>query len=249
MKLSRFIALPMIVAGMFVSTAHAQKLKSFFENTDSSFTWLGVDFTQTRLLGDNAANAADIVDRHFIGINDVVLNEPKKYDIAGAFHRKSVANDLSAVSKHNAATNKESLKSDNSADATRLKPEDIARLVKAYDYGGKKGIGVIFFMESMNKSEKEASMYVTVVDMATRNMLMTERMTGKAKGFGFRNYWAFSVHDVMDDVSSNYKKWKEKYAEAKDPEPEPAPAPAKKEVKTAVAAKEVKEAKKAKKKS
>ncbi|WP_212006406.1 hypothetical protein [Chitinophaga sp. HK235] len=246
MIIRKVFPLTVLLLGFFISATQAQKLKNFLENTDSSFTWLGVDFTQARLLGDAAANAVDIVDRHFAGINDVVINEPKKYDVAGAFHRSKVTYDVTATNKRNAAANKEALKSDNNDDITRLKPADITKLVKGIDVNGKKGIGVLFVMESMNKTGKEASMYVTVIDMATRNVLLTERMTGKAKGFGFRNYWAFSVHDVMDDFSSGYKKIKEKYAEAKDPEEE-APAAPKKDPKTAVAAKE-KETKKAKKK-
>ena len=231
-----------LVFSLFLTNAQAQKLKNFLENTDSSFTWLGVDFTQARLLGDAGANASDIVDRHFAGINEVVVNEPKKYDVSGAFHRSKVNYDIGAMIKRNAAANKEALKSDNSADYSRLKPEDIAKLVKGYDFSGKKGIGVLVVMEAMSKSEKEAAMYVTVVDMDSRRMLLTERMTGKAKGFGFRNYWAFSIHEVLDDFSSDYKKIKEKYANATDPVEE-APAP-KKETKTAIAGKEGKKAKK-----
>ncbi|MCW3467539.1 hypothetical protein [Chitinophaga nivalis] len=241
MRLSKLVAIPLILCGLWSSTAKAQKLKNFLENKDSSFTWLGVDFTQARLIGDAGADAADIVARHFAGINQVVVNEPKKYDVSGAFHHSKVNYAITTVNKRNEGTNKDLLKSDNPEDFNHLKPEDIQKLVKGFDFSDKKGIGVLFVMEAMSKAEKAAAMYVTIVDMDTRRVLLTERMTGKAKGFGFRNYWAFSVHDVMDDFSSDYNKIKQKYADAVDPVEETAP---KKEGKTAVATKGTKAAKK-----
>jgi hypothetical protein len=34
-------------------------------------------------------------------------------------------------------------------------------------------------------------------------------MTAKAAGFGFRNYWAKTVYEVLDDIKkSKYKEWK-----------------------------------------
>ncbi|NML41626.1 hypothetical protein HHL17_30860 [Chitinophaga sp. G-6-1-13] len=240
MIIRKVFTLTILICSCFISATQAQKLKNFLENTDSSFTWLGVDFTQARLLGDAAASD---VNRHFTGINDVIRNEPKKYDVKGAFHRSSVQFDLSETNARNADVNVDKMKSENEADYSRLKPEDITKLVKGYKFGDKKGIGVLFVMEAMSKTEKEAAMYVTVVDMGSRNVLMTERMTGKAQGFGFRNYWAYTVHKVLEHI--DYKKLKEKYADAKDPVEEVPVAP-KKETKTVVAKEE--KAKKAPKK-
>ena len=67
----------------------------------------------------------------------------------------------------------------------------------------------MFIMESMNKASAQASMYVTFIDLASGKVLLTERMTAKAAGFGFRNYWAKTVYEVLDDIKkSKYKEWK-----------------------------------------
>ncbi|MBC9932569.1 hypothetical protein [Chitinophaga qingshengii] len=242
MLIRKVFALTILLCSFFITATQAQKLKNFLDNTDTPFTWLGVDFTQARLLGDAAASPADIT-RHFAGINDVIRNEPKKYDVPGAFKRSKVDFDVSETNERNASVNTDKIKSEDAADYNRLKPEDITKLVKGYKFGDRKGIGVLFVMEAMSKTEKEAAMYVTVVDMGSRSVLMTERMTGKAQGFGFRNYWAYTVHKVLEHI--DYKKWKEKYANAQDPVEETPVAP-KKETKTAVAKEE--KAKKAPKK-
>ncbi|NSL90448.1 hypothetical protein [Chitinophaga solisilvae] len=245
MHTRKFLTLTVIACSLFLTNARAQKLKNFLDNSDSSFTWLGVDFTQARLIGDAGANTADAVDRHFAGINQVVVNEPKKYDVPGNLHHEKVTYDISLVNKRNAAINKDNIKTDNVSDGSRLKPEDISTLVKGFDFGGKSGIGALVVMEGLNKTANEASMYITLIDMDRRRVLLTERYTGKAKGFGFRNYWAYSVYKALEDFDDDYKKLKEKYADAKDPVEETP----KKEGKTAIAQDGAKAAKKPKKKS
>jgi hypothetical protein len=38
-------------------------------------------------------------------------------------------------------------------------------------------------------------------------------MTGKAGGFGYKNYWAKSVFEVLEDIEKKkYKEWKNKHA-------------------------------------
>src|SRR5690606_30621910 len=96
--------MPLLLAALLLTLgARAQTLKEFF-TTGAPLTYLGVDFTQARLIGDADAVTTDIRDRHFPAINNVIIAEPKKYDIAGAFHSQ-VTTDLSAVTKRNAAVN------------------------------------------------------------------------------------------------------------------------------------------------
>ena len=68
-------------------------------------------------------------------------------------------------------------------------------------------------MEGMNKIDGKASMYVTIMDMASKKVLFTKRMIGKVMGFGFRNYWASSIYQVLKQIDKkDYSNWR---AEAK----------------------------------
>lgn len=249
MNCRKFIALPLMVLSMFAMDAHAQKLKNFLENKDSSFLWLGVDFTQAKLIGDAAAKTDAIVDHEFTALNQVIVNEQKKYDVPGAFHHEKYNTSIGLVNKRNEAINGETLKSDESADFERLKPEDITKVVKSYDFTGKHGIGVMIVMEGMSKTSKSASMWVTIIDLDRKNVLMTERYIGKGQkwSFAWRNYWLATIKSVLDDVDDDYGKLRTKYADTKDiedPKPVVAPAAEKKEAKTGVATKETKKPKK-----
>ncbi|HRP55266.1 hypothetical protein [Agriterribacter sp.] len=187
----------------------AQTLKEFFNSSEVPLTYLGVDFTHAKVLNDIAANAMDIRDRQFAAINQVIVNEPKKYDFQKALSTSNVTNDISFVNAKNAKIDAEKIIESGSADEVRFTKATIESIVKGYKFTGKKGIGLMFIMESMNKASAQASMYVTFIDLSSGKVLLTERMTAKAAGFGFRNYWAKTVYEVLNDIrKSKYKEWK-----------------------------------------
>ena len=190
----------------------SQSLKEVFNSTETPVFYLGVDFTLARLI-DAPEVASDIRDRQYPAINDLIVNESKKYDLAGAFHKSNIEHDLGLVAKRNAKINTEEIKSTNSADYNRLKEEDITKLVKGFDFEGKKGVGLLFVADGMSKGKKSEGLWVTLIDMAAKKVLMTERMEGKTgMAFGFRNYWATPIRAVIDDIEKKkYKEWKSKY--------------------------------------
>lgn len=190
----------------------AQSLKEVFNSPETPVFYLGVDFTLARLI-DAPEVASDIRDRQYPAINDLIVNESKKYDLAGAFHKSNIEHDLGLVAKRNAKINTEEIKSTNSADYNRLKEEDITKLVKGFDFEAKKGVGLLFVVDGMSKGKKGEGIWVTLIDMAAKKVLMTERMEGKTgMAFGFRNYWATPIRDVINDIEKKkYKEWKSKY--------------------------------------
>lgn len=184
----------------------AQTLKDFLSSSEVPLTYLGVDFTQAKVLNEIAANASDIRDRQYAAINQVIINEPKKYDFQKAFSKSVVTNDISLVNEKNGKIDAEKIIA---TEEPKLTKANIESVVKGYNFSGKKGIGLMFVMESMNKATATASMYVTLIDLSSKKVLLTERMTAKPAGFGFRNYWAKTVYEVLDDIKkSKYKDWK-----------------------------------------
>lgn len=204
--LTLLVFFTVLLAG--VQQLPAQSLKEFFSSSEVPLTYLGVDFTHAKILNEATVNNMDIRDRQFPAINQVIVNEPKKYDFQKAFSKSTVNNDISFVNAKNAKIDAEKI-AESSSDAVHLKKTDIDAIIKGYDFGGNKGIGLMFIMESMNKASAEAAIYVTLVDMSGRKVLLTERMVAKAAGFGFRNYWAKTIFEVLDDIKkSKYKEWK-----------------------------------------
>jgi hypothetical protein len=205
-----------LISNLFFSATagFTQSLKEVFNNSETPLLYLGVDFTKAKIIDDAAANEIDIRDRQFAAINDVIINEPKRYDISGAFNKSNIEHDLGLVGKRNLKINAEAIKSTNTSDFGRLKESDITSLVKGFDFEKHKGIGVLFVMEGMSKTRKAASVWVTFIDMKSKKVLMTERLEPKvAGGFSFRNYWASSIRTLLETIDKKkYKEWKEKYS-------------------------------------
>lgn len=206
----------LIIAFLFCGISQSvfsQSLNEFFNNSELPLTYLGIDFSKARLINSESANSFDIRNRLYSSINDVVVNEPKKYDIIGAFRKSNVGSDLSAVKAGTEKINAEEIVSSNTADFNRLKESDIASVVKALSIEKKSGIGLLFVMEGMKKVDKKgiASVWVVLVDMKTKKVLMMERFESKATGIGFRNYWASTIKETLNEIEKNkYKEWKSK---------------------------------------
>ncbi|MGC4034520.1 MAG: hypothetical protein QM764_01075 [Chitinophagaceae bacterium] len=191
--------------------ASAQTLKDMFSNSETPVFYYGIDFTKAKLIDDATASASDVRDNKYTAINQLIINESDKYDLKAAFNR-TVDHDISEVNKRNEKANAEAIMSTSSADFHRLKESDIDAIVKSFDAGGKKAVGLLFIVEAMSKSQKSMAVWVTLFDPKSKKVLMTERMEGKATGFGFRNYWAGSIKDVLTDIKKKkYSEWKTKY--------------------------------------
>ncbi|MEO7263982.1 MAG: hypothetical protein ABIW38_03670 [Ferruginibacter sp.] len=203
----------LLLSGLF-TTSFSQTLKDVFSNSETPMVYLGVDFSKAKLM--TSGNPDEIRNRLYSSINYLIITEPKKYDLAGAFHKGIVNNDISVTNAVNEKANINEILSSNSADFNRLKESDILAMVKEFDLKGKSGIGLVFMMEAMRKIDKkaDAAIWVTFIDMKTKKVLMTERIENKVSGgIGFRNYWASSIKNLIETIEKKkYKEWQAKFS-------------------------------------
>ena len=200
------------------TASFSQTLKEFFSDRNTQLTYLGIDYTKNLVINDADANTADITGRLYNAMNDLVVKEQesKNYDIGRAFSRKAAINiDISAVTSNNARIDPKKILSSSSADFKRLKEADIKASVEALALEGKEGIGLVFIMEGMKKYDSKgyASVWITLINMKTKEVLMTQRTEHEADGFGFRNYWVSVIRRTIGDIDwSRYKDWKKTYS-------------------------------------
>ncbi|MRG47442.1 hypothetical protein GFS24_20140 [Chitinophaga sp. SYP-B3965] len=198
----------MLILSLFFSAiSNAQTAKEVFNSAEIPVTYLGIDFTRAKIMGEIAGNMEIL--KAFAAINNTVAHESKKYDIAAAIRKTNVVNNLSFVGPRNKAVDVSKIKTDQVSDFTHLAPADIDKLVKEYNFSGQKGIGLLFVVDGMSKLAGKASVYVTFIDMGAKKVLFTERMMGKVGGFGLRNYWAKPFEDILNQIeASKFKEWK-----------------------------------------
>lgn len=208
------LILSFIFMVVLANPASSQTLKDFFNSDATTALYLGIDFTKAKLIDDPKSEATEIRDRQFDGINLLVVTETKKFDLNAAFHKTNIDHDLGSVNKRNEKADAAQLMSTNTGDFHRLKEDDINSLVKGFDFGDKKGIGILFVMEAMSKSGKAAAIWVTFVDMKAKKVLLTERLEEKVgMAIGFRNTWASAIKKLLDEIEGDkYKEWKKKFS-------------------------------------
>jgi len=208
------LLLSFVFTAMLSHPGFSQTLKDFFNSESTPALYLGIDFTKAKLIDDPKSEANEIRDRQFDGINLLIVTETKKFDLNAAFHRSNIDHDLGAVNKRNEKADASQLMSTNTGDFHRLKDDDINSLVKGFDFGDKKGIGILFVMEAMSKSGKAAAIWVTFVDMKAKKVLYTERLEEKiGMAIGFRNTWASAIKKLLDEIEGDkYKEWKKKFS-------------------------------------
>jgi len=201
-----------------MASVHAQKTeKDVFSK--EKLIWYGLDFSQARFVGqfDQGAGAApataqDIKQKYIPAWNKLVIDEPNKFDIKNFFRKPTVIYDIAPVEKNNDNINEDKLLDINEFSFTN--PNSVVeKIVNGYSKGDNaEGLGLVFIVESVNKANVEMRVYVTYFDIASHQVIFSEKVTGKPRGIGLRNYWGGAVFDVMEMVEKyHYGVWKRKY--------------------------------------
>lgn len=191
---------------------NAQDKRVFDSN--ENVTWLGLDFSHFKYVGDAAQfgdfgeiNNSDLRDSYFPAWNDLFMDEQDKYNVADAIDRIDVQYAIKVTNQSNAKIKSGFLAG--SIDGSEvLSEEDLKQVVQQYDFDDRDGIGMMFVVESMNKEQKEAHMWLVFADMNSKQLLFSKRIKGKAGGFGFKNYWAKTFYNALKDIERNWKRWR-----------------------------------------
>jgi hypothetical protein len=191
----------------------AQTVNDIFE-PDTKITWLGLDMTGAIFIGDREKwGSQSDIQNTIKSWNDLFLREKDKFNVTAMLKKKTpVEFKLDITQNHNAELDISNILSEKSADHIHLRKDGVEQIAAAYNYDGLTGIGLMFNVESFNKTNNEGSLWVTFVNMATGEVLLTERMTAAPRGAGVRNYWAGAVFEIMEQVKKReYEQWRKKY--------------------------------------
>jgi hypothetical protein len=192
--------------------ASAENTMADLFNGKTKLTFLGLDFTQAKYVGRvGFTDPAAIQNQHMVSWNNLIEMEPKKFSLQKAFNLKDdqYVSKVEDMIKFNKSANV----ADNITETEAALTEDqVKKSVSKYDLSEKDGIGVVYVVESLSKTAEKMSVWVTFIDLSTKKVLYTEKVEGKAGGFGFRNYWAGGVYKINEAIDSKlYKKWSKTY--------------------------------------
>lgn len=193
--------------------AYGQNKRDIF-NPGTQVTWLGVDFSKAKFIGDRErlGSHSDIL-RLMESINQLVINEPEKYNIGKAIGRDRIEKNIEVTLDHNANLDPADLLSNDTRDYVRLRESDIEEIISSYDFSGLSGIGLMFNIEAFSKLDESASVWVTFIDIGTGKVLITQNLKGKPKGFGLRNYWGGSLYGIIEAIKKKeFEMWRARHS-------------------------------------
>ncbi len=213
--MKKYVIAVFLVSGFL--TGFAQTARDLFRESNVKISWLGIDFSHVKLIGDfsefagaGERSTAQIRDKYFPQWNYLVLAEQSKYDIKGMLRKGDIYYDIDMINELNSRAPLENMEAHNNPN---YKPEDIERFIKEYNLEGKEGIGIVFIAECLNKFANEAYIHFVAIDMTTMSILIHERIRGVPRGIGLRNFWAGAVYNVIKDIRSKYYNiWRKRYS-------------------------------------
>ena len=216
MKSIAIIRKALVLAILIISmnnAAYSQKQQAIFNRMGPEIVWLGLDFTQVRMVGPLGTVDKNELIQLFEDINMVVITERSKYNFEAALRKDEVPYNLEIVTKLNSEIDpNKAIAYASQEERARLNEEAISVLIKQYHVENKEGIGLVFFIETLDKVREQGTMWVTFFNLSDRNVLFTERMSGTAGGISFRNHWARTVYEVIDQIrNTKFAEWRFRY--------------------------------------
>jgi hypothetical protein len=190
----------------------AQKQMSKVFDGKTKIVFLGLDFTQAKFIGEEGFKDPYKLKTYYLSNWNALLEEEyAKYNLPlnslKARHYETNTSDLMVLNDEI-----EDIEDAIINGSHYIDDKDVQKSVRKYKLSDNKGIGVSFVVESFNISLEKAIIWVTFVNMSNGTLLYTERMEGKAEGFGLRNFWAGSIYDIIEQIRlSRYKVWKRKF--------------------------------------
>ncbi|MEG0517939.1 MAG: hypothetical protein RR555_03590 [Bacteroidales bacterium] len=163
-----------------------------------SIQFYGIDFSQVNVIGSRETKDKFLT--AFSGINQLLINEAKKYDIG-----QTVKANITQTSVEIANKGVADLANANFINAPN-KEINISDMIKPYCGNGETGLVII--AKELNKTTNTGTFIYAFFNGETQKITKQETISGKAKGFGLRNFWAGALYDSMESYAKMLKKIK-----------------------------------------
>jgi len=196
-----FLLIPFLLFALFAFKMSDPTAKIL---TSPEIIWCGFDFSEVRCIGSEGfTDPEKIKNTYFKALNDLVLNESFKYDIKRFYHKSKQISDLSIVRERNKLPKIDEFIIN---EPYSFKKGQLEKIIKNYNFEDTNGLGLVYIIESLNKTYKIATVDVVFFDIASKNIVWTKQYKKEPRGFGFRNYWAKAFYETMYSSGRDFKR-------------------------------------------
>ena len=179
--------------------------------TATEMVFYGLDFSKARFDENGGTTAfvtpATMQDKYFPALNELMVNERKKYDVAKAYKKENVEYYFDLADERNADFDvyKSFVDDEEMANLSR---EDVDAIAKSYKDAEHHGLGLIYVVDLVNHQRNTMTIQITFFDIDSGETLLVKKVRGEMKGFSIRNYYAGGVYRVIKTSADSFKRWK-----------------------------------------
>ena len=203
--------LTLMLSALMLGAFAQGKMNELFKN-NVKLIFMGYDLSQARFIGtDGFTDPAAIKDKFVAAWNNTFVAEYEKFSLQKAFKltNDKYETNVDVVQDINGKLNIHERVMNGSYS---IGEDDVKKAVSHYNSKEKDAVGLVYVVESFNKTLEKAVIWVTFVDLSNNKMLYTEKVEEKAGGFGLKNYWIAPATKLKKEIESKkYKIWKNKF--------------------------------------
>ena len=193
---------------VLVNSVHSQTKNNVFDL--KKLTWFGVDCSHLKFIGSYAewGDKNRLVEIYMPAWNNVILNEPKKFNLSYNFNSCDIEVDIKKATALNALVSTDSLVNLYHRKNKYLNEIQIQdHILNNYKSNEHNGWGVVFLPENFDGYSKLAMIDVVIFDIATGKVELMKRLSSVGGGVGIRNYWVNTMHTCLNTVRKEWKHW------------------------------------------
>ncbi len=194
-------------AVLYISLFSVSAQTNITNFSEKRVAWLGLDFTLAKFIGAHGFTEPDKIKSHFFNEwNYLIVREPERYKIASAFNLDSMSYRIDHVLSLNEQIEMDTFIQEK---PYKVSENEIQIALSKYDMATvQEEVGISFFVEAFNKNLEEAQIWVVLSEIESKTIFFSRKLAGTPEGFGFRNYWAGAIRDVIEKCNDSLKKWK-----------------------------------------
>ncbi len=179
-----------------------------FDSKDMVF--YGLDFTKARFDENGGTTAfvtpATMQDKYFPALNELMINERKKYDVAKSYNKENVEYYFDMADEYNLDYDIYGSFVDDD-EMIKLSSEQIEDVVAKYQDSEHTGLGLIYVVDLVYHQRNTITIQIAFFDIETGETLLVKKARGEMKGFSIRNYYAGGIYQIIKESAKSYKKW------------------------------------------
>gem|GEM_PF-1683591 len=176
------------------------------KNTDR-LIWFGLDFSLARMYGtfnDKPKIQSVFLDAWNNTMVDGRIKGGGDFDLKKVLRKKRIDIDLSVVNTHNFKTTVGELFGFNDINSSiQIDKKVIDSVLAQYNAKVRNGIGMVLIVESFDKTQELATVWVTFFDPDTNQVIYTRKYSGIADGMGMTKHWVIGILDILKEVRRN----------------------------------------------